>query len=69
MRCELCGNENDRILEVRIGNESHFFDSFECAIHALAPVCPHCSCRVIGHGVQRGDDVYCCEHCAGAHGS
>ena len=26
----------------------------ECAIHALAPVCPHCHCRVVGHGVEQG---------------
>ena len=31
---------------------THIFDSFECAIHALAPTCAHCSCRVIGHGVE-----------------
>jgi nitrite reductase/ring-hydroxylating ferredoxin subunit len=40
------------------------FDSFECAIQALAPVCPHCGCRIIGHGVQRGDTIFCCVHCA-----
>ena len=40
------------------------FDSFECAIAALAPVCPHCGCRIIGHGVQHGDTIYCCVHCA-----
>ena len=34
------------------------FDSFECAIAALAPVCPHCGRRVIGHGVQHGDTIY-----------
>jgi hypothetical protein len=27
----------------------HVFDSFECAIQAMAPVCEHCHCRVIGH--------------------
>jgi hypothetical protein len=31
------------------------FDSFECSIQELAPVCPHCDCRIIGHGVQHGD--------------
>jgi hypothetical protein len=28
------------------------FDSFECAIQALAPTCPHCGNRIIGHGVE-----------------
>jgi hypothetical protein len=67
--CELCGNEYDRTLEVRVaGGEPHVFDSFECAIHVLAPTCAHCGCRVIGHGVEAGGEVYCCAHCARAGG-
>jgi hypothetical protein len=23
------------------------FDSFECAIHVMAPQCNHCGCRII----------------------
>src|SRR6266550_8802056 len=46
--CEVCENEYDKAFEVVVGGERHTFDSFECAIHALAPVCPHCSCRIIG---------------------
>jgi len=42
------------------------FDSFECAIEALAPRCTHCHCRVIGHGVERRGSIYCCRHCADA---
>ncbi|HKB23086.1 MAG TPA: hypothetical protein VKC99_09940 [Methyloceanibacter sp.] len=33
------------------------FDSFECAIQALAPACPNCGNRIIGHGVQHGDEA------------
>ena len=40
------------------------FDSLECAIQALAPVCPNCGNRIIGHGVQHGDTIFCCVHCA-----
>ena len=40
------------------------FDSFECAIAAMAPVCPHCGVRIVGHGVQHGDTIFCCVHCA-----
>lgn len=47
---------------------SHTFDSFECAIHALAPVCAHCGCRIIGHGVEAGETIYCCVHCADQEG-
>ena len=40
------------------------FDSFECAIHAMAPTCAHCGCKIVGHGVEAGGAVYCCAHCA-----
>jgi hypothetical protein len=40
------------------------FDSFECAIHALAPRCAHCDCRIIGHGVEAKGKIFCCAHCA-----
>jgi hypothetical protein len=41
------------------------FDSFECALHAMAPTCGHCGCRIIGHGVEAADGRYfCCAHCA-----
>jgi hypothetical protein len=62
--CEVCGNEYDKAFEVRRGGETHTFDSFECAIHALAPACSHCGCRVIGHGVEAEDGIFCCAHCA-----
>jgi hypothetical protein len=42
--CEVCGNDYDKSFEIRQDGESHVFDSFECAIHALAPTCAHCSC-------------------------
>ena len=51
--CEVCGNDYDKAFEVSMAGERHTFDCFECAIHALAPTCAHCGCRVIGHGVER----------------
>ena len=66
--CEVCGNEYDKTFEVRRGGETHIFDSFECAIHALAPVCQHCGCRVIGHGVEAEGRIFCCANCAGQAG-
>jgi hypothetical protein len=63
-KCEVCENEYDRAFTLTLAGESHTFDSFECAIHALAPVCAHCGCRVVGHGVEHDDEVYCCAHCA-----
>jgi len=63
-QCETCGNDYDQSFEVIMNGQSHTFDSFECAIHALAPICSHCNCRIIGHGVQVHNTVYCCAHCA-----
>ena len=64
-RCEVCGNEYDKAFEVTMpGGDSHTFDSFECAVHALAPSCEHCGCKIIGHGVEAGDSIYCCANCA-----
>jgi hypothetical protein len=62
--CEVCGNEYAACFEVRLKGEAHIFDSFECAIHALAPRCVHCGCRIIGHGVEENGLFYCCAHCA-----
>ena len=63
--CEVCGNDYDKAMEVCVaGGEARTFDSFECAIHALAPTCEHCGCRIIGHGVEDGAAVYCCANCA-----
>ncbi len=62
--CEVCENEYDKAFEVVVGGKHHTFDSFECAIHALAPVCPHCNCRIIGHGVEADGQIFCCVHCA-----
>lgn len=68
MACEVCGNEYDRAFEVRMDGKTYVFDSFECAVHRLAPTCGHCGCRVIGHGVQAGDRVFCGATCAAAEG-
>ena len=62
--CEVCGNDYDKSFEIVVGNKSHIFDSFECAIYALAPACPHCGCKVIGHGVEVEESIFCCSHCA-----
>ena len=67
-QCEVCGNEYDKAFEVVMAGRSHVFDSFECAIHALAPTCAHCGCTIIGHGVEAEGSFYCCAHCAEAHG-
>ena len=64
--CEVCGNDYDMSFEVHAQGAVHVFDSFECAVHAMAPVCEHCGCKVIGHGSQVGGRFFCCAHCANA---
>ena len=63
-RCEVCGNDYDKTMEITVAGEAHVFDSFECAIHALAPQCEHCGCKIIGHGVEADEKFFCCGHCA-----
>ncbi|MDI5933536.1 hypothetical protein QLQ85_07540 [Halomonas sp. M4R5S39] len=62
--CATCGNQYDNTFTVSKDGESFDFDSFECAIHKLAPTCVQCGCRVVGHGVQHDDTIFCCAHCA-----
>ena len=55
-RCESCGNDYARPITVTVDGEAHELDSFECAIHALAPRCGHC--------LECGVRVYCGANCA-----
>src|SRR5690242_17408600 len=65
-KCEVCGNDYDKSFELIAAGARHTFDSFECAIQAIAPVCEHCHCKVIGHGVEVSGRFFCCAHCANA---
>jgi hypothetical protein len=67
-QCEVCGNDYAMAFQVIAAGQPHTFDSFECAIQMLAPVCDHCSCRIIGHGIEANGTFYCCAHCARAEG-
>jgi hypothetical protein len=67
--CEVCGNDYDKTMEVTVAGSTHVFDSFECAIHALAPTCSHCGCKIIGHGTEADGSFYCCAHCAQEEGA
>jgi hypothetical protein len=68
LTCEVCGNSYDKAFQVMMQGKTHTFDSFECAIEAVAPRCAHCKCRVIGHGVEQSGTIFCCVHCASAAG-
>jgi hypothetical protein len=55
-QCEVRGNDYDKSFELIAAGARHTFDSF--------PVCEHCGCKVIGHGVEVGKPFFCCANCA-----
>ncbi|MEJ8574295.1 hypothetical protein [Microbaculum marinum] len=63
-RCDHCGNDYDKTFEINMAGQTGTFDSFECAIQAMAPQCPQCGVRIVGHGVEAHGEVFCCAHCA-----
>jgi hypothetical protein len=67
-KCEVCGNEYDKSMKLTVAGETHVFDSFECAIHAVTPTCEHCGCRIMGHGVESEGRMFCCASCASSAG-
>lgn len=68
-QCEVCGNDYELAFTVTTAGVEHTFDCFECAVHKLAPVCDHCGCKILGHGIAANDTFYCCAHCAKAEGA
>ena len=67
-RCATCGNDYERSFEVKKDGRSYTFDSFECAIQELAPVCEACGIKIVGHGVQAEQHIFCGSHCARQEG-
>lgn len=61
--CEMCGNSGCQCFEVQVGGERHVFDSFECALDALSPVCAYCGSPFVGQGVLYGGLRYCSNNC------
>lgn len=63
--CDTCGNEYDRAFTVTLhSGETLTFDSVECAAQRIAPTCVTCGTRILGHGLQAGEQMFCCDHCA-----
>ena len=67
-KCDTCGNDYDKAFKVTKDGKTYTFDSFECAIHRLAPSCPACGVRIVGHGLEHNGTFYCCDHCAECQG-
>lgn len=68
LKCVTCGNEYDKAFQVVSAGKTYTFDSFECAIQKLAPTCEKCGVRIIGHGLEKEERMFCCDHCAQAAG-
>ncbi|MFT4081785.1 MAG: hypothetical protein QM638_04295 [Nocardioides sp.] len=67
--CETCGAEGYRSFTLTTDDgQHHVFDSLECAAQVLAPACPNCGVRILGHGVGDETHVFCCAACARAMG-
>lgn len=66
--CETCGNHYGPLMAIQINGQEHLFDCFECAIHSLAPRCANCGVKVLGHGVEVNNTIYCSAHCGRAKG-
>lgn len=64
MRCDKCGNDYDKSFQVTAAGKTWTFDSFECAIQTVAPTCEHCGVRIVGHGLEKQERMFCCAHCA-----
>jgi hypothetical protein len=63
--CATCGNDYDKTFTVTWPDgRSETFDCIECAAAQLAPECTHCGCRILGHGVETPEGIFCCAHCA-----
>lgn len=62
--CDSCGNDYDKFFQVISHGKTYTFDSLECAIHKLAPTCANCGIRIVGHGLESGEQMFCCDHCA-----
>ncbi|CDM25141.1 hypothetical protein [Castellaniella defragrans] len=63
-KCDTCGNEYDKAFTLTREGRTYTFDSFECAIAGAAPHCDHCDTPVIGHGVEKDGQIFCCARCA-----
>lgn len=62
--CDTCGSDTGVLFTVTQDDRSGTFDTLQCAAHAIAPTCERCGCRILGHPVRRGPEVFCSTHCA-----
>jgi hypothetical protein len=61
--CIVCGTDSEHSFDVMFEGGILCFDTFECAIHRLAPACGHCGCKILGHAVAVEGVRFCCVSC------
>jgi hypothetical protein len=62
-KCSSCGNDYKNTFKVLYNDQTYYFDSLECVINILAPICQSCGCKIIGHGIEDQEKLFCCSHC------
>jgi hypothetical protein len=60
--CEQCGNDSDKAFASKRDGKTHTFDSFECAVHMLAPRSVAAVAESSAMGVESGAKMFCCAH-------
>jgi hypothetical protein len=61
--CELCGEVSERPFQITQEERVRVFDSFECAVAALAVLCHGCGALVMGKGLVLGSRPFCSRDC------
>jgi hypothetical protein len=61
--CDHCGRDSARTFELIREGTNWTFDSFQCAIEAVAPRCAQCDALIVGHPIEQGALLYCSIHC------
>lgn len=62
-KCETCGNPNGQFFEVVKDGKTRTFDSFDCAIEAMASPCENCGCLITGIDSVGVNARFCCSAC------
>jgi hypothetical protein len=64
-RCVGCGNVEGQLFTVTLYDTVELtFDSVQCALPFIAPVCAECFCQILGRGIALDDEIYCSASCA-----
>jgi len=65
-RCETCSNEAEKLFEVIVCGQSHAYDSFQCAVMAMAHRCDFCGLSISTPVMEHNGRHFCSSSCAEA---